>query len=385
MRIGFVSSYRPQRCGVAAYTAALAGGMRASGGGHELFAFSEMGSLTGSDGTLCSVPTFRRADDYVLAVAARAATFGIDVLHVQHSSDILGVDERLPRLLTLLRARGVRTVVTLHSVHSPRTAAFERLFGVSQFHRNLGALADAVVVHGARGMRDELVRQGLSRSKVHVIGHGTELVGAPSREEARAQLGLPAGVPLLLCFGFLHPQKSLHTVLLAMRRLARRVPEARLCLAGHVQNPNAVNRAYLACLHWLAERGELADRIILRRGYATDADARAFYRAADIVLLPYRQSYGSASGVAHQAAGAGRLMLCSASPKFAEVGESIDPSLVVPTQSAEAWAGAIAGLLCDSKHRDELTERVARFAKATSWPSVGERHLALYRRVMGRA
>jgi glycosyltransferase involved in cell wall biosynthesis len=263
-------------------------------------------------------------------------------------------------------------------VHAPASAAAERLFGVRRFHRKLGELADAVVVHGARGMRDELLSQGLAPAKVHVIGHGTELTTAPSRAEARQRLGLPADVPLLLYFGFVHPQKSVHTLLFAMRRLLRQVPEARLCVAGHVQKPTPANRAYHAGLRWLAARGELADRIILRRGFATDEDAHALYRAADIVLLPYRQAYGSASGVAHQAAGAGSLLLCSSSPKFAEVAEGIDPSLVVPNQSPAAWANAIARLLGDPRRRDVLAERIAQFARRTAWPSIGERHLALY-------
>src|SRR5581483_3812821 len=114
--------------------------------------------LDGEDGAVLSIPSFGREDDYALAVAARASAVRADVVHVQHSSDIFGFDGRLPRLLTLLGARGIRTVVTLHSVHSRLTAALERQRGVPEFHRRIGELADVLVVHGRRGMHDELVR-----------------------------------------------------------------------------------------------------------------------------------------------------------------------------------------------------------------------------------
>ena len=102
MRIGFVSSYLPQRCGIAAYTASLAAGIRSiRGGGDGPFVISECGSLDGRDRGTVSFPTFRRSEDYAFTVAERASALGLDVLHIQHSADILGTDARLLRLLVL--------------------------------------------------------------------------------------------------------------------------------------------------------------------------------------------------------------------------------------------------------------------------------------------
>jgi glycosyltransferase involved in cell wall biosynthesis len=343
---------------------------------------SEHGALDGEDGAVLSIPSFGREDDYALGVAARASAVRADVVHVQHSSDIFGFDGRLPRLLTLLGARGIRTVVTLHSVHSRLTAALERKRGVPEFHRRIGELADALVVHGRRGMHDQLVRQGVPAHKLVVVSHGTEIVSSPSRAEARALVGLPAEVPLLLYFGFVHPQKGVHTALLAMPYVAGSVPDAHLCIVGSVQNRTRANRAYLAYLRWLSERPSVASRVIMRDGFSTAEATRALFRAADVVLLPYSQGYGSASGVAHQAIGAGRLILCSASPKFTELSDAIGREIVVESARPSAWAKAVARLLCNGRLRDELTQRIEAHALATSWPRVAARYIALYRELM---
>jgi glycosyltransferase involved in cell wall biosynthesis len=379
MRICYVSSYPPQLCGIAAYTASLSAGVRSAGeDDDEPFVLSEYGAFDGRDHGVVSLPTFRRSEDYSLSVAARASALGAQVVHVQHSADIFGTDDRLLRLLALLRGRGIRSVVTFHSVHSFWTGALERKFGIARFQRSVGELADAVVVHAVRGMEEELLAEGVRREKIHVIPHGTEPIDAPSQSEARRLLRLSGDGPLFLYFGFVHPQKGVHTVLLAMERLVRLEPRARLCIAGHVQNPSGVNRAYAAMLRSMAKSPRVAGRVIFRPGFASDVDTRALYRAADVVLLPYWQEYGSASGVAHQALGAGRLVLCSRSPKFAEIAESIDPDLIVPTYSARAWAEAMVCLLRDSSRRERLAEKAARFARETSWQNIGRRHLALY-------
>ena len=107
----------------------------------------------------------------------------------------------------------------------------------------------------------------------------------------------------------------------------------------------------------------------------------ALYGASDIVLVPYAQGYGSASGIAHQAIGAHRVPLCSRSPKFSEIGAAIDPGLVVPTHSPRAWAEAMTGLLTDSARLASLGEKVTNYAHDTSWPNIALQHERVYRAV----
>ena len=377
MRVCFLSTYLPQRCGIATYTAALARAMAQDG--EELpHVISEFGAMTGNDQGVTSWPTFSRDQDFGPAVAEKALSIGASVLHVQHSPDILGMDKRLLRLLHALRNARITTVVTLHTVHNPRSAAIDRRFGVSAFHRQLADAAGALIVHGGPAMSAELVRQGVSEAKIFEIAHGTPELCTVSRADARQRLGLRQDAKVLLCFGFIHPQKNLHTVLLAMNRVRRRVPNVLLYIAGSLQNRAWFNRIYLNLLQTLIVRQSISEQVIFREEFVPAEEAVYLYGASDVVLLPYAQSYGSASGIAHNAIGALRIPLCSRSPKFLEIGAAIDPDLLVPTYSPAAWAAALSGLFTDSARRARITDKIEHFAKETAWPEVARRHRRLY-------
>ena len=207
-----------------------------------------------------------------------------------------------------------------------------------RFHRQLGDAADALVVHGRHTMADELEKRGIALSKIHQIVHGTPDAHTVDREAARVQLGIPSGSPVLLYIGFIHPQKNVHTILLWFRRLLRQVPNCCLYLVGSVQNPILTNRARLKALKWIIRINGLAGSVIFRENYVPVQETSTLYAAADLVLLPSAQRYDSARGVVHDSFAAGRVPLCSRSPKFAVVGTAIDPGLLVSTYSLRAWS-----------------------------------------------
>ncbi len=379
--IAFLSTFPPQRCGIGSYTSALAAAVGTQGA--ELpVVISEEGAADGVVKGVRSIPRFARNGDYGAAVVAAVKEIKARVVHVQHAPDILGMDDRLPRLLDALRTAGVASVVTLHTVHTPLSGALERRFRVRHFHRRVGAAADAIVVHGETQMRDELVRQGVSADRVFVIPHGTSTIETADQAESRGKLGVPLDGPLLLYFGFIHIQKNLHVVLRAMATLQGEAANARLLVVGSIQNRAWYNRSYLQWCRRLAAAPALAGRIIIREGFLPTADVPVVYSAADLVLLPYAQGYGSSSGVVHNAIGARRLMLCSRGPKFQEIGEQISDSLLVPAHDAGAWAHRIESLLADAPLRRSLTARVEAYGHETSWPRVAQQHLALYARLV---
>lgn len=381
MRVCLLSTYLPQRCGIATYSAALAQGLAQSGEPPPDI-ISERGALSGSDGRVRSWPTFERSGEYGPSVLRQVAELGARLVHVQHSPDIFGMDARLLNLLEGLRREGVATAVTLHTVHSLASAAIERRFGVANFHRRLAETADALVVHGGPAMASELQRQGVPSNRIHEIPHGTPHLPAVDRATAREQLGVAPSAQMLLCFGFIHMQKNLHTVLLAMKALHRSVPNVLLYVAGSLQNRAWYNRAYLTSLRMLRDRFELTPWVTLREEFVAPDAAAALYAAADVVLLPYAQGYGSASGIAHQAIGAHRIPLCSRSPKFQEIGDAIDPELLVSTHSPTAWAQSLARLLNDVDRRQSLTKKVVAYAERTSWQNVARLHRELYGRLL---
>lgn len=369
-----LSTYPPQRCGIASYTAELARAL--AGCGARVVVLSERAADASCFQGVASVPAWDRRQDWVAPVLEAVSGIGARVLHLQHTPDTLGWDDRAPRLLDALARRGVATAITLHTVHTDASGPVEGRLWPARQHRALALRAGAVVVHGTAGQADTLLRHGVAAEKIVVVPHGTKVATPAVAAESRARLGIAHAGPLLVYFGFIHVFKNVHTLLRATARLGPRVPEARLLVAGSIQNRGFYNRLYLRMCRRMARA--LAGRVELREGFVSPAQVADIYGAADVVLLPHWQSYGSASGVLHQALGAGRLVLCSRSPKFAEVGESVSPELLVPAHDAEAWAGRVELLLRDEARRESLLARARAWAAETSWPRVAARHLAVY-------
>jgi glycosyltransferase involved in cell wall biosynthesis len=118
---------------------------------------------------------------------------------------------------------------------------------------------------------------------------------------ARAALGLATDRRVFLFYGGPYRRKGLHLAVQAFLALPADAPAFLLCLGSQPQDPETA-RGLCA----LAERGQA---LALNRRVSAEEEQAAFC-AADIVLLPYLQHFGS-SGVMAQAATAGKPMIAS--------------------------------------------------------------------------
>jgi len=378
MKIALVSTWPRTACGIATYTEHVVRALITAGAAPVTILAEEGGSapLEGAD----VHEVFSRRLPFAAPLVEAAVRQGVDVVHVQHAPDILGLGSELLALLQGLRARGIRTVVTLHTVYDTWSGLIERKPHVRAFHRSLGAAADRILVHQPT-CRDTLVGHGVPAGRLALIPHGTDRLETGDGARIRARHGIPAEAPLLLFFGFVHVQKNVHTVLKAMPGILARVPEARLLVAGSIAGGTWYNRAYAWYLDHLGRSLGLGERVTLTKLFVDAADVADTYAAADLVLLPHQQGYGSASGVLHQAIGAGKPLLCSDVPKFEELKE-VGAELLVPTTDVRAWAERSVRLLTEPAWREPLLARLRAYAETTRWDAIAARHLELYADVL---
>jgi glycosyltransferase involved in cell wall biosynthesis len=286
---------------------------------------------------------------------ARRRAPGADVVHFQWLT--------VQPLDVHLLPRTVPLVLTAHDV-LPR----EPRRGQLAAQRRLYERVDAVVVHsehGAARLRDEL---GIDPAKVHAIPHGafTHLAEQP----AAATRSLPPELaaverPVVLCFGLMRPYKGIDVLLEAWAG----IEDAELWVVG-------LPKMDLAPLRAAAPAGV---RFVER--FVTDAEIPAFFRRADLVVLPYRDI--DQSGVLFTALAFGAPLLLSAVGGFPEVAAGGAAELV-PPGDAPALHSALVHLLGDPPARERLAA-AARAAAAGpyAWDAIAARHLALYRALLG--
>jgi glycosyltransferase involved in cell wall biosynthesis len=254
------------------------------------------------------------------------------------------------------------TVLTAHDLlpREPRP-------GQVHAHRRLYDAVDAIVVHSAYG-RDLLVsRLGIDPGKVRVIHHGAfRHLAAQAHEASLPQELRAVESPVVLFFGLLRPYKGLETLLEAWRGMPS--SRAELWVVGRP-------RMRLEPLRSAAPTGV---RFIPR--FVSDAELPAFFRRADLVVLPYsRTERLDWSGVLATALAFGKPVVVSDVGGFSEVAAAGAARLVAPDDPA-ALGSAIAGLLSDEQAREGLAWGALTAAKGTySWEAAAHETLALYR------
>jgi glycosyltransferase involved in cell wall biosynthesis len=261
------------------------------------------------------------------------------------------------RLLPPARPR----VLTAHGVL--RRDDFQR-----RLARGLGALLermDAVIAlseHGARRLREEA---GIAAERVHVIPHGAldYLTRLPDEAPLPADLAAVQG-PVILCFGLIRPYKGVDVLLEAFRP----IEGAELWVVGRPLGTS------LDRLHELAGEARGAVRLVPR--FVPDRELAAYFRRADLVVLPYRDA--EQSGVLFTALAFGKPIVMSDVGGFAEVAAHGAGCLVPPGEPA-ALRQEIERLLADPGACERLAAS-ARDAAAGpySWDSVAEQTISLY-------
>jgi glycosyltransferase involved in cell wall biosynthesis len=237
--------------------------------------------------------------------------------------------------------------------------------------RRLIGRMDALVAlseYGAEVLREEA---RVEPERVHVIPHGafdylTRLGDeAPLPDELARVEG-----PVVLFFGLIRPYKGVDVLLEAFER----VEGAELWIVGR---PLGMS---LDALQALAERGRARVRFVSR--FVADNELPAFFRRADLVVLPYRDA--EQSGVLFTSLAFGKGTVVTDVGGFAEVAAT-GAARLVPPGDAGALGGAITELLADADSRSKLAAAAkAAAAGPYSWDAVAAKTLDLYRTVADR-
>jgi glycosyltransferase involved in cell wall biosynthesis len=232
-----------------------------------------------------------------------------------------------------------------------------------------------------------LLEYGVPTDRIAVIPHGTIPAPAIDSGRARRELDIAEG-PLALFAGLIFPRKGLHTVIRAFAGVAGDVPGARLLAVGRERMASPVDWAYRARLRVLARNGVRAGWMDFRPGHVSEEELMSFIAAADVLVFPYLRPYGSASGILHRALAAGRPIIASDVPTFAEIIEAWGgdlPQLFVPPGDVRAWRGALTEFFSRADLRARAAEASGRLGRAHPWPVVAEAHLKLYRELLSQA
>lgn len=220
---------------------------------------------------------------YYVRLLLYAASAKPRLFHILWNNKFALLDRTL--LMLYYRALGKRVVLTAHNVNAGQRDGNDSFVNVLTL-RIQYRLADHIFVHTEQMRKELRTGFGLADAKVSVIPFGinnTVPNTALTPEEARQQLGLTNSQKVLLFFGNIAPYKGLEYLLDAVALLASNASDYRLIIAGSPKN---------CAPYWEAIRGrifrpELRSRVVERIEYVPDADTEIYFKAADLLVLPY--------------------------------------------------------------------------------------------------
>lgn len=219
----------------------------------------------------------------------------VQVLHFHYIQDAYAYEHHYARLqwalrfarnLVLARLLGYRVVWTMHNAKPsfPLAPAWVEQLA----HLIVAQMSHSVIVHCAAAQR-MLAAATYRRRNVYVAPH-PHFVGVYSdrisRAEARTALGLSNTHKVLLYLGGIRPNKGIESLLSVFPTIPGE--GLRLLVAGDPQR----DTNYAASLERLAA---LDQRILLRAEWIPDDEMQVLYRAADVVVLPFKNVLTSSS------------------------------------------------------------------------------------------
>ena len=380
MRVAFVSTYPPRRCGLATFTSDLTSALQ--------HADPAVGSRVAAIDEPHVVRAYGRevrwrirqgtVDGYLRAAQAIAAS-NVDVVCVQHEFGLYGVwpDDTWggdpwiegtyeDHLVPFLEEVGKPSIVTLHTV-LPEPSP-----GLRKATRRIAGVTDRLVVMSESAVGILADAYGLT-TPMSVIHHGMPQIEPRDRHRLKEKLGLQ-GRPLVVTFGLVGPSKGLEYMIEAMPCVVARHPDVLYLIAGQT-HPDLLRHhgeEYRNKLIKMVDGLHLNENVAFANHYLSQKEVIELLLASDIYVTPYLDPNQITSGTLSYALGAGKAII---STPYLHAKEALidERGVLVDFRSPDQLAAAITGLLDDPERKARLEHNAYAYASEFTWPKIGQR------------
>ncbi|MDP9329973.1 MAG: glycosyltransferase [Actinomycetota bacterium] len=392
MRIAFVSTYPPRRCGIATFTSDLISAVRTSGDRSQCrVAAIDERSIVRAYGNEVRWRIRQGSADAYVAAARAINDSTAEIVCVQHEFGLYGrwkgeswvgdtwiegtYEDHLTPFLEELHKP---SLVTLHTVLPEPSPAVRAA---------VGSIADAT--HGLVVMAETAVDilsdvYGVTLRPT-VIPHGMPHIEPKGRRRLKAKLGLD-GRMIISTFGLVSPGKGLEYAIEAMPAIVEKHPQVQYLIAGqtHPELLRKQGEQYRNKLIQLVEDAGLSEHVAFVNQYLEQKDVIDYLLATDVYVTPYLDPNQITSGTLSYALGAGKAVV---STPYLHAKEALaeERGLLVDFRSPDGIAEAVNSILDDADLKHRLEHNAYEYAKKATWPRTGERFVETMRELVAAA
>jgi predicted GH43/DUF377 family glycosyl hydrolase/glycosyltransferase involved in cell wall biosynthesis len=384
IRIAFIASAIPRRCGIATFTADLVTAVRGADPTVtcRLAAIDEPAVLRpyGSEVRW----RIRQGDVASYRAAARSInSSNADLVNVQHEFGLYGswteptftagrwtesgYEDHLRPLLEELRKP---VVTTMHTV-LPRPSPSMR-----SAVRAIAELSTEVIVMAATAV-DILATDYDITTPLRVIPHGMPAIEPRGRHRLKRKLGVQ-GRTIVSTFGLVDPRKGLQYMIEAMPQVVARYPDALYLIAGQT-HPDLVRtqgEQYRQSLVARTQQLAMEDHVAFIDQYMSQRDIIELLLATDVYVTPYLDPNQITSGTLSYALGAGKAVV---STRYLHATEALSEGrgVLVDSRDPGQLGHAVVAILDDPVAKRALEEAAFAYARDATWPRSAQAFLAI--------
>jgi glycosyltransferase involved in cell wall biosynthesis len=292
-----------------------------------------------------------------------ATTLDLDLIHLNFAFGLFPA--QILEVLREICRRGKRLVVTFHE-----TSVMAPLL------RQICELAAAVIVH-TPASRLELILNGCDGSKIHVVPPGVPAFRAVSRE-VREKMGVSLLQRLIVTPGFIRREKGILDLIPILAELRNHLDVDYLVL-GSVHPHECESLEYLEECKTTISKHQLEPHVFIFDEFLEDNELQDYLSCADAVVLPYRASQRSWSGMAAAALSSGRPLITSEASVFSELQDT-----VLRCSGRISMTQAIYSVLTSKTLEKQLILNARRFVETHTWKRTADAHWEIYRQILQR-
>jgi glycosyltransferase involved in cell wall biosynthesis len=263
--------------------------------------------------------------------------------------------------LKYCRSRRATIILTVHDLMPHDTAErYKRTF------HSLYAMVDGIICHSGHIKTRLNAEFGVPNQKMAVIPHGPFFYDLPSSRDLAVlrTFDLHPGKTMILWQGIIFPYKGIDLLLNAWKKVETATDNSYLVIVG-TGAPELLDQIRTQ----IAQLGLNNIKTYFR--FVTTEELVALYRAADIVVYPYRAI--TTSGALATGLALGKAMVASRIPVFQELLTDRESALLVDPEDADEFARALLELAANSALRNTIAMGVQNMNFGdNSWNSIAE-------------
>ena len=230
----------------------------------------------------------KRLTRYYYKLMTYAASTNAPIIHILWLNKCVYFDRTLLNIYYKLMGR--RVVFTAHNINVKERDGGDTFLNRVTL-RFMYRLVDHIVVHSTK-MKEQLINEyGVLARNVTVIPFGINN-HVPSttltRDHARKLLGINTDRKVILFFGRIAKYKGLDQLIEAYAELRKSSSDALLIIAGNIKGGDD---SYWNEVHSSIVKHKLHGSIVQHIQYIPDENVEIYFKAADVLLLPYRSIF----------------------------------------------------------------------------------------------